>query len=150
MRINRKTVYLAMLLTGALLLVGCKKKEPARPADENPNWEVSEKIEDVTSNMTMIIALADTLQEKIQSEDTMSAFCNNYCIGVCKPEETINGTRFFLMIYDPGTLASDDDLVTLKYYSTGEKRIYTDDEGFEFFTDLHMGLTSNPYIPKFK
>ena len=77
--------------------------------DEAPDWKVADKDKDITSTMNIIVMPSDNIAEA----DIMAAFCNDVCVGVCKPKETAFGMRFYLGIYRP---KSDNQMIKLAYF----------------------------------
>ncbi len=108
--------------------------------DEAPDWKVADKDKDITSTMNIIVMPSDNIAEA----DIMAAFCNDVCVGVCKPKETAFGMRFYLGIYRP---KSDNQMIKLAYFDSSNSRIIYWVDEFRFTNDDVKGLASDPYIP---
>ncbi len=157
---NMKTRVLMIAAFIAVAMVCCNNPEP-EPAEphapypvtrapqwkvewsshvETPDWKVADENKDITSTMNIIAKPSDNIAEA----DIMAAFCDNVCVGVCKPKETSFGMRFYLGIYRP---KSENLMIKLAYFDSKNSRIIYWVDEFRFTNDEIKGLASDPYIP---
>jgi hypothetical protein len=86
---------------------------------------------------------------QLKDEDVLAAFIGDVCCGVVSPQDGL----FYLYITGPTTndeqQTTNDQLVTLRYYSAHFKNLFEANEVFEFKNDDHLGTVSEPFMPVF-
>lgn len=148
---------LMMIVTCGMLLLaaGCKKDEPTpgtQPAASftaniaRPTWSAS-KDYDYSSSMTAVIRVDLKAQYpdkaadwQLNEQDLLAAFSGETCLGTASPKDGV----FYL--YVAGT---NDNSVTLRYYSTQYKNLFEAADAFPFENDVHLGTVAEPLTPSF-
>ena len=137
------------ILLCALLLfaAGCKhqnKPESFLSDKARPTWTAPSDY-DYTSSMTAVVKVDLKAQypEKaadfvLDDNDLLAAFSGETCLGTATPQEGL----FYL--YIAGT---DEDMVSLRYYSAHYKNLFEAKDAFPFVNDAHLGTVDEPLVP---
>lgn len=131
-----------------LAMTGCHKPdlreeaphwEISHPLFFTPHWLVADDAIDLTSSMNIIA----TVDIPICEDDVLAAFCDEVCIGVSTPIETIFGLRFYLNINRP---AESNHLITLAYCCAELQTTYYWIDNLSFQHDGILGKASDPIL----
>ena len=144
----RKQLYIFVLCTFALsAFFGCKEKnkpESFLSDKARPTWTAPSDY-DYTSSMTAVVKVDLKAQypEKaadfvLDDNDLLAAFSGETCLGVASPDDGL----FYL--YIAGT---DEDMVSLRYYSAHYKNLFEAKDAFPFVNDAHLGTVDEPLVP---
>lgn len=138
----------------SLFVTSCKNKDnddinPLVGDVSKPAWTDPENY-DYSSSMTAIVkvdmsgtysaAQLKAVGYQMTNDDMLAAFCGNTCLGVGVWKDDYKA--FWLYIAAP----ENGDQVTLKYYSSVFKHIYTA-ESFPYQNGEQKGSPSQPYTP---
>lgn len=160
---NRKFFSIVMIAALALVAVGCSddddKAESSSANDklkafyaalltpgteQSPQWEFSDYFQ-YEMSMSIQVQLGDTLAHYMSSEDRMCATVGGEMRAASSPET--NGTVVYIPLVIAG--GSDDEYVTLQYYCSRLKRIYTLPNWALFNPAAAPTGTDGIYRPKF-
>lgn len=147
------------MIIGAVttFLWGCSD-EPEPKTVTNPQWQLDLVENESTPewkapesgvyqfSMTAIIRLSDFLEKYADSGDQVSAFIGDECRGVATVQN--NGNKLFFL-YIRGD-QSEEEKVTLKYYSAKNKKTYVCEDLLVFEQNGIYGSLSEPAIPPFE
>ena len=150
---NRLLIAVLTVLT--VFAAGCKKEEPETFISNvsRPTWTAPEA-SDITSSMTAVVKVdlaaqyPETAKDFVlEDNDLLAAFSGETCLGVVQPQEGL----FFLYIAGPNDQSpmTNDQLVTLRYYSAHYKNLFEAKDAFPFRNDDHLGTVAEPLIPQF-
>lgn len=150
------TIGFTALVVIALSLSGCKEKNnPINPSlkgniSKPTTWVAPEPGEyDPNATMTTIVSVrlslsfsaAQLRSYQPDTDDMLTAFSDNECVGVGVWVEDYNA--YWLFISAPSGTAP----ITLKYYSAKLKNIFVSTETFPFVNDATIGTPSEPSVP---
>lgn len=145
------SITVCVLSAIAVFFAGCKKdpeKDPETFVSDvaRPTWTVPESY-DYSSSMTAVVKVDLEAQypEKaadfvLDDNDLLAAFAGETCLGVASPQDGL----FYLYI-----AGANDEMVTLRYYSTHYKNLFEAKDAFPFTNDAHLGTVAEPLAPKF-
>ena len=119
-----------------------------------PDWTVPADY-DYTSSMTAVINVSLLEQYpsmaadwQLNDSDRVAAFAGSHCLGVAAPQEGL----FYLYIAAPLSEASplsNNQSLTLRYYSAHFKNLFEAKDVFSFKNDDHLGTVAEPLTPTF-
>lgn len=151
---RNKFLFIVAIL-GMVLTASCSKDDDDNGSDkpnvtqignaERPtDWVL---IDDFLENTAMQIILAgESLPEGAGENDLIAAFTDNECVGVATPLQ-YNGDYVFLLQVVKAVANEDKTVaVTLRYYSSARKTIYTS-EPINYIDMGILGSVKNPYQP---
>lgn len=126
-----------MLLCAACTLASCRKDDEAFTQYPAPSWAIESK--NYNGNMTAVVTIPENLKHYIQSYDQLAAFVGNECRGV---GVFLDGV-FFVTIKGS---ASEQSMVTFRYYSSRNKYMYSTDAFLSFEIDAVFGSIDEPEV----
>lgn len=134
---KRTKIYIIVLLCAACTLLSCQKDTETFTQYPAPSWTV--ETANYNGNMTAVVTIPDNLKHYIKPEDQLAAFVDDKCRGV---GTLLNGV-FFVTIKGS---ASEQSLVTFRYYSSRNKYMYVTDAFLAFDIDAVLGSIDEPEV----
>lgn len=115
---------------------------PSYPTFDKPNWSVTDN-SSYENSMTAYITLPDSLLSDVMDADEMAVFCNSVCRATAERIEVSPG-EYIWIAYIYGN--TDNETLTIKYYSSKTSHMYNSENTFPFQKDKHYGNIDNPQV----
>ena len=147
---------LCILSAAAVFFTGCKSGNEPESFNSDvarPTWTAIE-VPDMTSSMTAVVKVDLKAQYPdkaadfvLNDNDLLAAFSGELCLGTASPQDGL----FYLFVAGINDQAhiTNDQFVSIRYYSAHYRNIFEARDAFPFRNDTHIGTVAEPFIPTF-